>query len=150
MRSIRAKSLFIDFLFTSIPLPPGDDARSLIARRMGYDNQTPGKQAQSDEPVLPVSEAVVFKRDARPGQHLFDIREAEAMLGSGLPVLRIVPFVFHSRFIHCNAFCSYKPSPTRVRAWSLRVKFLQPMLTADLDFALVFSGLCEIIGKLHP
>jgi hypothetical protein len=24
------------------------------------------------------------------------------------------------------------------------------MLTADLDFALVFSGLCEIIGKLHP
>ena len=23
------------------------------------------------------------------------------------------------------------------------------MLTADLDFALVFSGLCEIIGKLH-
>jgi hypothetical protein len=23
------------------------------------------------------------------------------------------------------------------------------MLTADLNFALVFSGLCEIIGKLH-
>src|SRR6202795_4643444 len=24
------------------------------------------------------------------------------------------------------------------------------MLAADLDFAFVFSGLCEIIGKLHP
>ncbi len=33
---------------------------------------------------------------------------------------------------------------------SLRVSFLEYMLTADLDFALVFSGLGEIIGKLHP
>jgi hypothetical protein len=30
------------------------------------------------------------------------------------------------------------------------VYFLHPMLTADLDFALAFSGLCEIIGELHP
>src|ERR1019366_4853943 len=77
MRSIRAKSLLIDCLFTAVPLPHGDDARSFIARCMGYDNQTPGQQAQSDEPFLP---------------------EAEAMLGDVLPVLRFVPFVFHFRF----------------------------------------------------
>ena len=33
---------------------------------------------------------------------------------------------------------------------SLRVQFLHPMLPPDLDFALIFSGLCEIISKLHP
>jgi len=56
MRSIRAKSLAllvtIDFLFTPVSLPRGDDARSLIARRMGYDNQAPSQQAQSDEPFV--------------------------------------------------------------------------------------------------
>jgi hypothetical protein len=30
------------------------------------------------------------------------------------------------------------------------VEFLEHMLAADLDFSLVFSGLCEIVGKLHP
>jgi hypothetical protein len=30
------------------------------------------------------------------------------------------------------------------------VEFLLHGLTADLDFALVLSGLSEIIGKLHP
>jgi hypothetical protein len=44
MRSIRAKSLFVDFLLTSIPLSHGDDERSLIALRMGYDHQTPGQK----------------------------------------------------------------------------------------------------------
>jgi len=33
---------------------------------------------------------------------------------------------------------------------SLCAQFLEHILTADLDFALVFSGLGEIIGKLHP
>jgi hypothetical protein len=33
----------IDFLFTSISLSHGDDARPVVARRMGYDNQTPSK-----------------------------------------------------------------------------------------------------------
>jgi hypothetical protein len=28
--------------------------------------------------------------------------------------------------------------------------FLEDVLTADLDFALIFSGLWEIVGKLHP
>jgi hypothetical protein len=32
----------------------------------------------------------------------------------------------------------------------LCVYFLQPMLAADLDFAFVFPGPCEIIGELHP
>src|ERR1035437_10519578 len=85
MRSIRAKSLLIDFLFTAVPLPHGDDARSLIARCMGYDNQTPGQQAQSDEPFLPIAEAIIFERDARPGKHLVGILEAEAMPGDVLP-----------------------------------------------------------------
>jgi hypothetical protein len=32
-----------------------------MARCMGYDNQTPGQQAQSNEPFFPVSKAVVFE-----------------------------------------------------------------------------------------
>jgi hypothetical protein len=64
---------------------------------MGYDNQPPGQQAQSDKPFFPVAEAVIFERDARPGKHLFGILEAEAMLGGVLPALRFVPFVFHFR-----------------------------------------------------
>jgi hypothetical protein len=62
MRSILAKSLLIDFLFTPVSLSHGNDARSLVARRMGDDNQTSGQQAQSDEPFFPVSEAVIFSR----------------------------------------------------------------------------------------
>jgi len=50
----------IDFLFTSVPLSHGDDARPVIARRMGYDNQTPGQQAQSDKPFFAVGETIVF------------------------------------------------------------------------------------------
>jgi len=66
---------------------------------MGYDNQTPSQQAQSDEPFFPVSKTVVFERDARPGKYLFGIFEAETMFVEVLPVLRLIPFVFHSRFI---------------------------------------------------
>jgi hypothetical protein len=51
---------------------------------MGDDNQTPGQQAQSDEPFFSIAEAVVFECDARPGKHLFGILEAEAMLGDVL------------------------------------------------------------------
>src|ERR1019366_5286437 len=64
---------------------------------MGYDNQPPGQQAQSNEPFFPVSKAVVFEGDARPGKHLICILEAKAMLGEVLPVLGVVPFVLHSR-----------------------------------------------------
>jgi len=63
---------------------------------MGYDHQTPGQQAQGDEPLFPLSKAVVFEGDARPGKYLLGILEAEAMLGQVLPFLRLVPFVFHS------------------------------------------------------
>src|SRR3984885_7472451 len=66
IRSIRSKSLLIDFLFTSISLSHGDDARPVIARRMGYDNQAPSQQAQSDEPFFAVSKTVVFEGDASP------------------------------------------------------------------------------------
>jgi hypothetical protein len=97
MRSIRVKSRLIDFLFTPVSLPHGDNARSLIARRVGYNNQPSGQQAQSDKPLLPVVETIVFERDARPGKHEFGILEAEAMLGCVLPALRLVPFVFHFR-----------------------------------------------------
>jgi len=75
---------------------------------MGYDNQTAGQQAQSDAPFFPVGEAVVFERDARPGEHLFSIFEAEAMLGEVLPVLRFRPIRISYPFrLHCNSFCSY-------------------------------------------
>src|SRR5260370_30680640 len=75
---------------------------------MCYPPQPPGQQAQSDEPFLPVAEAIIFEGDARPGKHLFGILEAEAMLGDVFPVLRLVPFVFHSSFkVDCSSFCSY-------------------------------------------
>jgi hypothetical protein len=61
----------IDFLFTSVSLSHGDDARPVIARRMGYDNQTPGQQAQSDEPFFAVGESVVF--DPRPSRISFHL-----------------------------------------------------------------------------
>lgn len=57
----------------------------------------PASKSQSDKPFLPVAEAVVFERNARPVKHLFGILEAETMLGDVLPVLRFVPFVFHFR-----------------------------------------------------
>src|ERR1035437_4390782 len=81
MRSIRDRSLLIDFLFTSVPFPHGDDARSLIARCVGHDNQPSGQQTQSDQPFFPVLETVIFERDARPGKHLCGILEGQAMLG---------------------------------------------------------------------
>jgi hypothetical protein len=100
----------IDFLFTSISLSHGDDARPVIARRMGYDNQTPSQQAQSDEPFFAVSKTVVFEGDARPCKHLLGILKAEAVLGDVRPVLRLVPFVFHSisSQAYCIAVCSYR------------------------------------------
>src|ERR1700686_93454 len=105
---MRAKSLLVDFLFTSVSLSHGDDARPVIARRMGYDNQTPVQQAQSDEPFFAVGESVVFEGNAGPGKYLLGILEAEAMLGDVLPVLRLVPVVFHSiSNLNCSSFCSY-------------------------------------------
>jgi hypothetical protein len=62
---------------------------------MGYDNQPPGQQSQSDGRLFPIVEAVIFERDARPGKHRFGILEVEAMLGSVLPVLGFVPLEFH-------------------------------------------------------
>jgi hypothetical protein len=95
MRSIRAKSLLIGFLFTLVPLPHGNEAHSLIARRVGYDNEPPGQQAQSDKPFFPIIETVVFERDARAGKHPFGVLEAQAMLCEIRPVLRFIPFVLH-------------------------------------------------------
>jgi hypothetical protein len=92
----------------SISLSHGDDARPVIARRMGYDNRTPSQQAQSDEPFFAVSKTVVFEGDARPCKHLLGILKAEAVLGDVRPVLRLVPFVFRSISSHCIAVCSYK------------------------------------------
>jgi len=59
-------------------------------------NQTSGQQAQSDEPLLAVSKAVVLKRNARAVEDLLGILETEAMLGDVLLVFRFVPFVFYS------------------------------------------------------
>jgi hypothetical protein len=97
MRSIRAKSLLIDFLFTAVSLPHGNDARSLIARGMGYDHQTPSQQAQSDEPFFSVGEAIIFEGDARPGKNPVCVLKAEAMLGEVRSVFGIIPLVLHFR-----------------------------------------------------
>jgi len=44
----------------------------------------------------------------QPGaQHLLGILKAEAMLGHVLPVLALVPFVFHPVSNDCSSFCSY-------------------------------------------
>jgi len=56
---------------------------------MRYNNQTPGQQAQSDEPFFAISKTVVFEGDARPGKNLLGIFKAEAMLGDILLVLRL-------------------------------------------------------------
>jgi hypothetical protein len=42
--SIRAKSLLIDFLLTSVSLPHGDDARSFIARRVAITTSRPASR----------------------------------------------------------------------------------------------------------
>jgi hypothetical protein len=55
----------------------------------------PVQQAQGDKPLFPVREAIVFESDARSGKHLLGILETEAMLGEVLPLLKLVPFVFH-------------------------------------------------------
>jgi hypothetical protein len=108
MRSIRAKSLLIDFFLTTVPLSHGNDARRLVTRRMGNDHQTPDQQTQRDEPLFAVSKTVVFKGDAGPGKDLFGIFKAEGRVwrcssGSSPRPIRIS---FHLK-IDCIAFCSY-------------------------------------------
>ena len=76
---------------------------------MGYDHQSPRQQAQGDEPLFPVSEAVVFKGNAAAVEHSFGIFETEAMLAKFFRFFASS----HSYFIpsqgfHCNSFCSYK------------------------------------------
>src|SRR5271168_4046578 len=97
MRSIRAKSLLIYFLFTSLALPHGNDARSLIARRMRYDHQTCGQQAQRDESFFAAGEAVVLESDAGAGKNLIRVLEAEPVLGEVCPVFSFIPLVLHFR-----------------------------------------------------
>ena len=62
---------------------------------MGYDNQTPGQQAQSNEPFLAVRKTIVFKGDAGTGKYLLGILKTEAVLGDVRAVLRLVPLVFY-------------------------------------------------------
>jgi hypothetical protein len=88
--------LTIDFLLTSVSLSYGDDARPVIARRMGYDDQAPSQPTQGDEPFLAVRKTIVFEGDAWSGEYLLGILKTEAMLGDVRPVLRLVLFVFHS------------------------------------------------------
>src|SRR5712692_9558564 len=95
MRSIRFKSLLIDFLFTAVSLPPGDDARGLASRHVGYNDQPAGEQTQRDEPFFSIVEAVVLERDARPGKHPLGVFEAQAVLGEVTAVLRFISLVRH-------------------------------------------------------
>src|SRR5690242_18361702 len=96
MRSILAKSLLIDLLFTSICLSHGDDARhAATARRVSNDDYSTGEQAQGDKPFLSIIEAVIHEGHARPAKHLFSIGKIQAMLGEVAAVLGLVPFICH-------------------------------------------------------
>jgi hypothetical protein len=96
MRSSLPKSLLVDFLFTSIRLSHGDNARDIVAsRRVGNRDCSTGEQAQADEPFLSIVETVIYEGDARPGQYLSGVREIQTMFGEVPSVLRFVPLVRH-------------------------------------------------------
>src|SRR5580698_8624032 len=89
-------------------------------RRMGYYDHTPSQQTQGDEPFFPVNKTVIFESDARPGEHLLCILETKAMLGDVVPFLRLVPFVFHFRFVvDCNSFCNYRQALYSSSRWGV-------------------------------
>ena len=48
---------------------------------MGYNDHSTGEQAQSDKPFLSIIETLIYEGNARPGQHLFRVREVEAAFG---------------------------------------------------------------------
>jgi hypothetical protein len=52
-------------LFTAIPPSHRDDARSVIARRMSYDDQATRQQSQGYEAFFSIVETIVLKRNAR-------------------------------------------------------------------------------------
>ena len=62
---------------------------------------------RGNESRFAVIEAVVFKRDARSGEHNFCIIKAEAMLGQVLVALCLVSFI-HGHKLSYNYKCSYK------------------------------------------
>src|SRR5262249_30698153 len=96
MRSILAKSLFVDFLLTLICLSHGDNARDvLVVRRVGNDDYSTSEQAQSDEPFLSILETVINEGDARSSQHLFGVRKIQTVFSEVGAVLRFVPFIYH-------------------------------------------------------
>jgi hypothetical protein len=75
----------------AIALPHRDNARSLIAWSMGDDHQTAGEQPHGDQVFLPVVEAVVDEGDARPGEDLPGVLEAQPMFGEVAAVLWLRP-----------------------------------------------------------
>jgi len=96
MRSILAKSLLIDFLLTLICLSHGYNPRAVFAAlRVGNNNHPASEPTQGDGPHLSLIEAAIHESGARPGQHLFSVREIQPMLGEVATILRFVPFVVH-------------------------------------------------------
>jgi len=64
---------------------------------MGDDHHTADEQAQSYEPFLSIIETAIHKSDAWPFEYLFRVREIETMFGDVAAVLRLIPFVRHSK-----------------------------------------------------
>src|ERR1035441_5246518 len=93
VRSIRAKSLLIDFLLTAIALSHRDDPSSPAARCVGDDYQASREQAQRDQPRFSIIETIVFESDTWPGEYLFRILKAQAVFGEVTAILRLVPLV---------------------------------------------------------
>ncbi len=96
MGSTLAKSLLIDFLFTSICLSHRDNPRDTFAPwRVGNHDYSTGQQTQGDEPFLTIIETVIYEGDATTAEHLFSVREIQPVLSEVAPVLRFIPLVYH-------------------------------------------------------
>src|ERR1022692_2841575 len=113
MRSILAKSLLIDFLFTPIRLSHGDNARYVAARGMGYEDHPAIERAQGDKPFLSIVEAAILEGDTRPIEYLLGVHEIQAVLSEVAAILRFVPFVLQFPIVVLSVVTGNRESPER-------------------------------------
>ena len=92
---MRAKSLLIGLSLTAVRLSHGDDARLVGAQNVGDHDQPAFEQAQSDESLFSILEAIVFERVTRSGEDPLGILEAQTVLGQIGVVLCLIPLALH-------------------------------------------------------
>jgi hypothetical protein len=65
---MRAKSVVVDFLLTSVCLSHGDNACHVgAARRVGNHDNPAFERTDANEPFLSVIDTVIYEGDAAPG-----------------------------------------------------------------------------------